>query len=188
MLGLVLYVLIVLSTGSVILKLESTIYEFSLIFRVFVAFWKKLVSSSDTKVSSDRMFSSLSSRVILFANFLFSEKRVWMFFQKALLSVTLLTYDVSKLPFSCLFFEIAQPKFRRRIEVVLNVKQSWYNVGVQHWNNVDTTLCIVESTLFRGRTTSFQRCFNVDYNLISTFFQRGLDVFKPTIQVVRMLV
>ena len=104
MLGLVLYVLIVLSTGSVILKLESTIYEFSLIFRVFVAFWKKLVSSSDTKVSSDRMFSSLSSRVILFANFLFSEKRVWMFFQKALLSVTLLTYDVSKLPFSCLFF------------------------------------------------------------------------------------
>ena len=64
--------------------------------RVFVAFWKKLFSFSDTNVSSDKMFSSLSSRVILFVNFLFSEKRGWMFFQKALLSVILLTSNVSK--------------------------------------------------------------------------------------------
>ena len=38
-----IYVLIALSTGSVILKLESTIYQFSLIFRVFVAFLKKKI-------------------------------------------------------------------------------------------------------------------------------------------------
>ena len=63
--------------------------------KVFVAFWKKLFSSSDTNVSSDRMFSSLSSRVILCANFLFSE-RGWMFYQKALLSVILLTSNLSK--------------------------------------------------------------------------------------------
>ena len=41
MLGWSLHMLIALSTGSVILALESTIHEFSLIFRVFVAFWKK---------------------------------------------------------------------------------------------------------------------------------------------------
>ena len=81
--GWFLYVFIALSIGSVILELES-IYEFSLIFRVFVAFWKKKkISSYDTKVSSDRIISSLSSRVILFVNFLFSEKGGWMFFQKA---------------------------------------------------------------------------------------------------------
>ena len=79
-----LYVLIALSTGSVILDLKSTIYEFSLIFRVFVSFWKKMFSSSDTKVSSDRIFSSLSSRVVLSANFLFSQKKFGCFFQKAL--------------------------------------------------------------------------------------------------------
>ena len=38
MLGWFLYVLIALSTGSVMLELESTIYEFSLIITVFVAF------------------------------------------------------------------------------------------------------------------------------------------------------
>ena len=86
----------------------------------------------------------------------------------------------------------AQPTFRRRINVVstlwinvemtlilcwkwnkirrgfLNVAQSWYNVG--------PTLCNVESALFQRLTTSFQRGFNVDYNVISTVFQRGLDV------------
>ena len=75
MLGWSLHMLIALSTGSVILALESTIHEFSLIFRVFVAFWKKCPVPLILQVSSDRMFSSLSSRVILFANFLFSEKR-----------------------------------------------------------------------------------------------------------------
>ena len=96
--------------------------------------------------------------------------------------------------------DVSQPTFRRQINVVstlwinveitlirrwkwnkirrrfLNVAQRWYNVGVRRWNNVDRTLCNAKSTLFRRRTTSFQRWFNVDYNLISTFFQRGLDV------------
>ena len=63
-LGWFLYLLIALSTGSIILELESIIYEFSLIFRVFVAFWKQLFSSSATKVSSDLMFSSLCDNLI----------------------------------------------------------------------------------------------------------------------------
>ena len=52
-------------TGLVTPELESIIYQFSLIFRVFIAFLKnrKVFNSSDTKVSS-AMFSSLSSRVI----------------------------------------------------------------------------------------------------------------------------
>lgn len=37
-----LCVLFALSTRSMILQPESTIYKFSLIFRVFVAFWKKI--------------------------------------------------------------------------------------------------------------------------------------------------
>ena len=45
-------------------------------------FIKKMFSSSVTEVSSDMMFSLLSSRVILFATFLFSEKRGWMFSKK----------------------------------------------------------------------------------------------------------
>ena len=61
-LRLFLYVLIALSTGSAVLKLEYTINEVLLIFRVFVAFWNNLFSSSDTKVSPSIMFSSLSSR------------------------------------------------------------------------------------------------------------------------------
>ena len=96
MMSWILYVLIALTTGSLILELESSIYEFTLIFSVFVAFWKKIFSFSDTKVTSDIMFSSLFSRIIFFANFLFSGKRGWMFFQKALLSTVLLTSNVSK--------------------------------------------------------------------------------------------
>ena len=91
MLGCFLFVLIALSTGSVILELRSTIYEFSLIFTVFVAFWKKLFSSCDTT-----LFCSLSSKIILFANLVFSEKIGWIFFQKTLLSVIVLTRRVTR--------------------------------------------------------------------------------------------
>ena len=66
----------------VILELESIIYKFSLIFRAFLTSWKIFFSSSDMKTSSNMMFSSLSSGVILFVNFLFSEKRVGCFSKK----------------------------------------------------------------------------------------------------------
>ena len=46
--GVIFYVFIHLSTHSVILEWESAIYKFSLIFRVFAAFRKKLFASSDT--------------------------------------------------------------------------------------------------------------------------------------------
>ena len=99
----------------------------------------------------------------------------------------------------------AQPTFRRRINVVstlwinveipliprwkwnkirrrfLNVAQRWYNVGVRRWNNVVQRQINVVST-----------SHNVVSTLIITLYQRFFNVastlFKPTIQVVRMLV
>ena len=42
-----------------------------------------------------------------------------------------------------------------------NVEQWWYNAGVQHWNNFESTLHNVDTTVFQRCTTSLQRCFNV---------------------------
>ena len=68
-----LYVLFALTAGSVVLELESTIFEFSLILRAFATFWKKFFSSSDTKAFCLRIFSF--------------QKKDCMFSQKALLSL-----------------------------------------------------------------------------------------------------
>ena len=89
----------------------------------------------------------------------------------------------------------AQPIFRRRINIVStlwNNVERWSDVenetksdvGFSPFHNVDTTsVSDVETTLIQRCATSnqrcfdvVQRCFNVDYNLISTFFQHGLDV------------
>ena len=72
--------LIVLSTGSAILKLESTIYEFSLIFRVLLHFEK-----------------NWSVPLIL----KYHQIGCFLHYPRELFC---LTNDVSKLSFSCLFF------------------------------------------------------------------------------------
>ena len=79
---------------------------YSIFFFFFLE--KKLFSCSDIKGSSDMMFSSLSSRVIWFANFLFLGKIDCMFTEKVLLSVILLTSNVSKY-----IFEIPAHNFFR---------------------------------------------------------------------------
>ena len=56
--------------------------KFSCIFK------KKLFSSSETKSSSDIIFSFSSSSSILFLIFLFSKNKGYIFFQKHLLSET----------------------------------------------------------------------------------------------------
>ena len=48
---------------------------------------------------------------------------------------------------------------------IFNVAQHWYSVGVQHWNNVKSTLYNIDAMVFQRCTTSFQRCFNVDMTL-----------------------
>ena len=53
-------------------------------------------------------------------------------------------------------------KIRNRI---FNVAQHWYNVHVQRWNNVTSTLHNVNATVFQSCTMSFQHCFNVDMTL-----------------------
>ena len=82
MLGWSLYVLLALSTGSA--------------SELLIALWKKLFSSPNTNVLSDRMccFTVLKSYFVCkFSHF---RKRGWIFFQKALLSVILLSSNVSK--------------------------------------------------------------------------------------------
>ena len=92
------------------------------------------------------------------------------------------------------FMDTVQPTFQRRINVVstlwiavettliwrwkwkkirsliFNVAWHWYNVGVQHWNNVKSTLHSVDATVFQRCTTSSQHCFNVDTALSQRCF------------------
>ena len=65
---------------------SSIIYGFSFICRLLVAFLKMLLCSSDTKCSSDAIFSFSSTRCTLFPIFLFSENKGYIYFQKLLLS------------------------------------------------------------------------------------------------------
>ena len=60
------------------------------ICRLLVVFIKKLFGSSDTKCSSDIIFSFSSTRAMLFLTFLFYENKVCIFFLKFLLSETFL--------------------------------------------------------------------------------------------------
>ena len=69
MLGWCLYLLIAFKIGSVMSTFWSIICGFSLISRLFVAFLKKLFSSSDTKCSSNLIFPFSSTRTILFLIF-----------------------------------------------------------------------------------------------------------------------
>ena len=61
------------SAVSVYSLVSSLIYEFSFISRLFVAFWKKKFISSETRLSSEIILSSLSMSVTLLAIFQFSE-------------------------------------------------------------------------------------------------------------------
>ena len=87
------------------------------------------------------------------------------------------------------FIDTTLPTFQRRINIVstlwitfqialtrcwkwdqiqsriFNVAQHWYHVGVQRWNNVKSTLCNVNATVFQRCTLSLQRCFSVDMTL-----------------------
>lgn len=76
-----------LSTESVIPERESAIYEFSLIFTVFIAFRKKLLVRYD-------VFFTIFKNYFVFKFSLLSRKG-HMFFEKAMVSVILLKY-VSK--------------------------------------------------------------------------------------------
>ena len=82
------YVFIRLSTESVIPERESAIYEFSLIFTVFIAFRKKLFVRYD-------VFFTIFKNYFVFKFSLLSRKG-HMFFEKAMVSVILLKYNVSK--------------------------------------------------------------------------------------------
>ena len=79
MLGGCLYLLTAFKMGPVTSLCSSIIYGFSLICRLSVAFLKTLFSSSDTKCSSDMMFSFSSARAILFLIFYFLRIKVVYF-------------------------------------------------------------------------------------------------------------
>ena len=100
MLGRCLYLLIAFM-GSVISIALSIIYKFSFIFRLLVAFLKNLFSFSDTKSSSDTIFSSV--RTILFLIFLFSESKGYIVFLKLLSSDTFFWIYFVKICFELLF-------------------------------------------------------------------------------------
>ena len=92
------------------------------------------------------------------------------------------------------FIDTTQPTFQRRFNVastswitvgitlirrwkrkkirsrIFSVAQHWYNVGIQRWNNVKSTLHTVDVTIFQSCATSFQRCFNVDMTLSQCCF------------------
>ena len=56
---------------------------------------------------------------------------------------------------------------------IFNVRQHWYNVSVQHWNNVKSTLHNADATSFQCCTTSFQHCFNIDVTSSQCCFSMG---------------
>ena len=85
-----LYLKVALSTGSKTSFELFVRYEFSIMLTVLVAFWKKLLNSSDTNLSSDIIFSLSALSVILLIMLRFSEKMCWMFFQNVLFSVMLI--------------------------------------------------------------------------------------------------
>ena len=63
---------------------------------------------------------------------------------------------------------------------IINVTQHWFNVSVQHWNNVKSTLQNVDATILQRCTTSFQPCFQRWYhlNVVSTWPQRQLKLYR----------
>lgn len=44
---------------------------------------------------------------------------------------------------------------------IFRVAQNWYNVAVQRWSNVKSTLHNVNATVFQRCAISFQRCYNI---------------------------
>ena len=94
--------LIVLLAGSVML--ESTFTSFHE-YLEFLLYFEKNVEFSDTKASSDLIFSSLSSRDKLFA------KKEVAFFPKSFLSVILLTSDVGKYFLRSFLYNLPQKCF-----------------------------------------------------------------------------
>ena len=87
-LGLISYFLIALSTGSkIVLGSLLTIYEFSFISKVDIAFLKKAFSVS-VMFSSIYINSSFSMSFIWDLRFPLSEKYGFIVFQKILLSLT----------------------------------------------------------------------------------------------------
>ena len=87
-LGLISYFLIALSTGSkIVLGSLLTIYEFSFISKVDIAFLKKVFSVS-VMFSSIYINSSFSMSFIWDLRFPLSEKYGFIVFQKILLSLT----------------------------------------------------------------------------------------------------
>ena len=107
------------------------------------------------------------------------------------------------------FIDTTQPTFQRRINVVstlrvaveitlirrwkwnkirsriFNVAQHWYNVGVQHRNNIKSALQNVNATVFQRCTTltQSQPCFNVASTLVKAISKpiwliRSMDLQK----------
>ena len=107
MLGWCLYLLIAFKMGSVTSLCSSIIYGFSFICRLLVAFLKKLFSFSDTKCSSDKIFSLSSKRAILFLIFVFSENKC-IFFQKLLLPDTFFEFNLSKYALRSFLYNLLQ--------------------------------------------------------------------------------
>ena len=100
------------------------------------------------------------------------------------------------------FIDTTQPTFQRRINVVSTfwitleitlirrgkrkkirnrsfiVAQDWYKIGVKRWNNVKSTMHIVDGTVSQSCATSFQRCFNGDMTLSQRYFNVVSTSFK----------
>ena len=61
---------------------------------------------------------------------------------------------------------------------IFNVAQRWYNVSVQHRNNIKSTLQYIDAMLHKVISMLFQ-CW---HDIISTLFQHGLNVSSSHIE------
>ena len=75
-------------------------------------------------------------------------------------------------------------KIRNRIFIVA---QHSNNVGVKRWNNVKSTMHIVDATVSQNCTTLFQRCFNDDLTLSQRCFKMASTSFKAILKPIWLM-